>query len=280
MATYQIIQPNNAATTYNLSDGTYTKVVFVDGIGMAGAQRITDGYPAFEGHRDFGGFIQPRELQLKLFYKAGSLALADARRDAIYRIFRPFDLPLKLKLTRDDGNIRQIDCHTLDANDLSETDRVGDSQIFTIKLWAPNQFWYDPTQITKTITPSATTWNDTITYSGNRADFPIVKVYGQVTNFTMTLATSFGTYTITIPSIATGTNWTLDCRPGYKTIFTSAGVPQLNTVDANTLAALYGLRIASANFTSGGINTFNGSYSTKDANHKVEILYYHKYGNA
>lgn len=249
----------------------------MDGIGIATIERITDGYPAFDGHRDFGAISKPREMQLKLFYQAPSLALADARRDIIYRIFRPFELPLKLRVTRDNGSVRQIDCHTIDVNDLAETERVGVAQTFIVKLLAPIPAWYDPTTITKTITPSVSPWADTLIYDGNRRELPIVKIYGQVTNFTMSVSTSFGAVTFEIPNIAAGAHWIFDCRAGYKTIKTNGGASQLNSVSANALGALYGFSLAPANFVSGGVHSFSGTYTAKDANHKIEIIYNNRY---
>jgi hypothetical protein len=274
---YKIIQPDASATTYNLSDGTYTQILSVEGTGMPSIQRLTRAYPNADAHRDFGFSLQARLLTLKLFYQVATAALADLRRDAIYKIFRPFDAAMKLTITRDTGDIRQIDVHTVNANDLAQTERVGDSQIFSVTLLAPNPIWYDPTPTTKTITPSTSSWNDTITYLGNCWEYPVVKIYGQVSNFTMAVITSFGTVNFNIPTIPTSHIWTFDGRLGYKTIKNQTNAGQLNNVNTSTLNALYNFKLAPTNFISGGVHSFNGTYTAKDANHKIEIIYYNRF---
>lgn len=277
MAVYQIIQPDNAVTTYNISNGTYCVVRYVDGIGMPEIERIREEFPNVEGAKDFGFRLRPRTITLGLFFQVASLGLMDARREALYRIFRPFDLPLKFKVTRDVGDVRQIDCHVVGTNNFLQSERVGSSQQFTVRLLAPNPIWIDPTQITKTITPSASPWSgETISYLGTTWEYPIVKVYGSVTNFTMTFTSLLGTVTFELSNIAAGANVTFDCRPGYKTVLSSTGANLLNSISTNARRALYNFRLWQPPYVVGN-HSFSGSYSTKDANHKIEILYYSRY---
>ena len=179
MATYQIIQPDAANTTYNIADGTYCQLQYpngISGIGMPNITRDLQRHPNIEGAFDHGYKLEPREVNLNLYYNVTSAAAADARRDAIYKIFRPFDDPLKLKVTRDDAAVRQLDVHTVGMLDLPMSERVGYDQGFGVRLLAPNPIWYDPSQLTTTFTPAATPWFGNITYTGDWESFPIIKV--------------------------------------------------------------------------------------------------------
>lgn len=284
MATYQIIQPDAANTTYNIADGTYCNLQYpngISGIGMPNITRDLQRHPNIEGAFDHGYKLEPREVNLNLYYNVNSAANADARRDAIYKIFRPFDDPLKLKVTRDDGAIRQIDVHTVGALDLAMSERVGHDQAFSVRLMAPNPIWYDPSQLTTAFTPSATPWFGNITYTGDWESFPIIKVYGAVTNFYLQMqlvtAAATTTYLLFAASIGAADIYTYDLTPGIKSAKNNAGTSVLGDLSADSYTALFGMRLWPSPLESGGVNRIDGAYSTKDSNHKVEILYYKRY---
>jgi len=280
MATYEIIQPDPAATTYDIGDGTYADFYLMDGVGMSEIRRTLQYFPNISGALDKGYKFQPRELTLKLFYQVATKALADARRDQIYKIFRPFDDPLKLKVTRDDGSVRQIDVNTVGMLDLPESRRTGSDQAFDVRLQAPDPFWYDPTPITTTFTPNATPYAGSITYAGNWEEYPVIKVYGEVLGFTMEITpsggSSEGTISISYDTIADGDYYTIDLRPGYKTVKTSGGTNKDYTAVVDP-AALALSRLWPDPEAAGGVNDFSFSYTSKGANHKIEVTYYKRY---
>lgn len=285
MATYQIIQPDAANTTYNIANGTYCQLQYpngISGIGLPPITRDLQRHPNIEGALDHGYTLEAREMMLNLYYNVSSAAAADARRDAIYKIFRPFQDPLRLKVTRDDGAIRQLDVHTVGMLDLSMSDRVGYDQGFNVRLLAPNPIWYEPNQYTATITPSATSWLSNLVYTGEWEEYPVIKVYGAVTGFSMsstiTTASDTVTYSTGVLSVSAGDVFTFDLRPGYKTLKNSAGVSQLGSGTAqNTFDFIFGFRLFPDPIESGGANQLSGAYTTKDGNHKIEILYYRRF---
>ena len=284
MATYQIIQPDAANTTYNIADGTYCNLQYPNGIGGIGLPNVTrdlQRHPNIEGAFDHGYKLEPREVNLNLYYNVTSAAAADARRDAIYKIFRPFDDPLKLKVTRDDAAVRQLDVHTVGMLDLPMSERVGYDQAFSVRLMAPNPIWYDPSQQTTTFTPAATPWFGNITYTGDWESFPIIKVYGAVTNFYLQMqlvtAAATTTYLLFAASIGAGDIYTYDLTPGIKSAKNNAGTSVLGDLSADSYTALFGMRLWPSPLESGGVNRLDGAYSTKDASHKVEVLYYRRY---
>jgi hypothetical protein len=77
------------------------------------------------------------------------LALADTHRDTLSAIFSPVSgRMVQLKVTRDDGAVRQIDCYTAGMLDMPGElgRRVLGLQRVGVQLKAPNPVWYDPTQ--------------------------------------------------------------------------------------------------------------------------------------
>jgi len=77
---------------------------------------------------------------------------------------------------------------------------------------------------------------------------------------------------------AAGDILTFDLRPGYKTLKNNAGISQLGSGSAqNTFDFLFGFRLFPDPLEASGTNALNGFYTTKDSNHKVEILYYRRY---
>lgn len=284
MATYQIVQPDAANTTYNIADGTYCQLQYPNGISGIGLPQITrdlQRHPNIEGAFDHGYKLEPREVNLNLYFNVNSAAAADARRDAIYKIFRPFDDPLKLKVTRDDAAVRQLDVHTVGMLDVPMSERVGYDQGFSVRLMAPNPIWYDPSQQTTTFTPAATPWFGNITYTGDWESYPIIKVYGAVTNFYLQMqlvtAAATTTYLLFAASIGAGDIYTYDLTPGVKSAKNNAGTSVLGDLSADSYTALFGMRLWPAPLESGGVNRLDGAYSTKDASHKVEVLYYRRY---
>lgn len=253
----------------------------ISGIGIPTVTRDLQRHPNIQGAFDQGYKLEPREINLNLYYTVASAALADARRDAIYKIFRPFDDPLKLKITRDDSAIRQIDVHTIGMVDLPPAERIGFDQGFTVRLLAPDPIWYEPTQYTSTTTPSGTNWTSNIAYSGNWEEYPVIRVYGLVTGFSFTMtvvtATTSNTYQIQASSISAGDWWEFDMRPGYKTVKDSSGVSVLGSLAEATYEALFKMRLFPDPIEAGGVNGTGGSFTTKDANHKVVTYFYNRY---
>jgi hypothetical protein len=285
MATYEIIHPNASATTYNIGDGTYCQLQYPNGFSGVGLPPITrdlQRHPNIEGAIDHGFTLEPRDLMLNLYYNVNSAAAADARRDAIYKIFRPFDDPLKLKVTRDDGAVRQIDVHTVGMLDLPTSERVGFDQGFNVRLLAPNPIWYDPSSITLNITPLGTPWLSNLSYTGTWDEYPIINVYGEAQDFSMysviTTATDTTTYSTGSFDIPAGDIFTFDLRPGYKTIKNAAGVSQLGSGTAqNTFNFLFGFRLFADPIEASGTNQLIGNYTTKDGTHKIQFVYYRRY---
>ncbi|TXH48146.1 MAG: hypothetical protein E6Q97_25420 [Desulfurellales bacterium] len=282
MATYEIIQPDVAGSTYNISDGSICHHIALDGIGLPQIERITQANPNIDGAFDEGFTIKPRELTLRLYFAASTKAALDGIRDQIYEVFKPFDDPLKLRVTRDDGSVRQIDVHTIGVLDLPESQRTAEfDQLFVVRLLAPYPFWYHPTQQVTTFVPSVSGYTFNVNYNGSWWEWPIIKVYGYVTGFSMDITLSLPggnqNYQFFFSPIPAGDVFTYDLRPGYKTIKNAAGVSQLGNLTENSYTALSNFRLWPTPYFSAGVNPIHGTFSAKDASHKIEVYYYNRF---
>lgn len=154
MATWQAIVNG---TTYNLSDRNPFDVVTVTGVGSAPVRRLSQRGPLQNGETDIGFRLDPRSINLVLAFAPATLALADAARDTLARIFGPRQsIPVQLRYTRDDAAVRQLDCYAVGMVDMpvTEEDRVGVLQRVAVQLVAPEPLWYDPSLNTSALSTS------------------------------------------------------------------------------------------------------------------------------
>lgn len=283
MATYQILRTGSVAPTYTISDGVYSRVVFLNGAGLPPIRRELTGHPYFGGSVDNGYHFSPREMTLRLFFNVASKAAADLRRDELYNIFQPAagTNTMILRVTRNDGKIRQIDCHTIGIMDMPESTRVGYDQAFDVRLLAPNPIWYEPSILTLTATPTGTNQNFNFPNLGDWETWPTVKVFGAVTGFKMTNILSLpggGTrsYIVGTFDVAAGDIVTFETHPAKKTLTTSASASLINKISFIDFLGfidfkLFGVPEANPN------NLINLVNVTRDANHKVQIIYQARY---
>lgn len=282
---YEIITPDSNSTPWRLDRQGLIDVIALDGAGIPVIARRQQSFANAAGALDYGFRLQSREMTLKLLYQAQNRTEEDARRDLIYKIFQPYDYPLKLRCTRDNGSVRQIDCHTVGAMDLPQSERLGSSLPgFAVRLLAPNPIWYDPMQWLHSYTPSAGSGSSTttLTYTGGWDEYPIIKLYGLMTAPALIrteVTTPDGTVIYQISTSATipaGDVWTIDLQPGYKTVTDLAGNNKLPSI--NSFAAyLLNFRLFAEPIKSNGDNVLTLSYAGKDANTKMEVLYYNRF---
>ena len=157
MATLEAIV---GSTNYTISGGGTTYRVFLDGGGLPPIRRLIERGPLQHGAFDLGYRVDVRTLRLMLAYSVSSASAAVTRRDALYAIFAPGNGVIRLRETRDDSSVRQIDCHVVGVMDMPQSERTegpaGTLQQFLITLQAADPFWYDPVQQTASATGAAT----------------------------------------------------------------------------------------------------------------------------
>lgn len=152
------------SATYSLSAGTPFRLISAEGLGMAPIRRLTETRPFVDGDTDLGYRLDPRFVTLTLSYAGSSGSVVDGYRNTLAQIFRPtIGTPVQLRVIREDGGTRQLDCYTVGQMDvpLDFNDQAGRLQRAVVQLKASDPTWYSPTQSTATktgYTDISTTW--------------------------------------------------------------------------------------------------------------------------
>lgn len=157
------LQAIQGSTTVSLTDGNPFSLLSARGMGGAPVRRVTQQGPAQDGDTDKGYRLQPREIELAIGFKASTDAALDAHRDTLMGVFRPLTgTPVNLRATRDDDEIRQIDCHTIGEIriDLLPEHRPGHYHRATVRLRAPDPAYYE-------LAPGTVTVTGTVGVAGN-----------------------------------------------------------------------------------------------------------------
>lgn len=186
--------------TVSLSDGNPFYLHNATGMGGAPVRRVTSRGPAQDGDTDLGYRLNPREIQLEIGFHATTDAALDGYRDTLMSIFKPLSsTPINLRVTRDDGVIRQLDVYATGGIDIKllPEHRPGHYHRATVRLYAPDVAYYNPTPGTVTITGTgvgtATDWY----LAGGAIDTAQVMMQGgtptqgQAWSYTGTITTSY-----------------------------------------------------------------------------------------
>jgi hypothetical protein len=164
MAKLEAIQGSTTLTLMDttVSNNTYTTRV-ASGIGGAPVRRLTTAGAAQQGDSDVGYRLDPRNVTLFVGFRATTDALLDGYRDTLTGFFKPLSATLiNLRLTRDDGEIRQLDVYTRGKIDIKwvKEHRLGHYHEATIVLRAAQPAWYELAPGTVTVTGVAGTAAD------------------------------------------------------------------------------------------------------------------------
>lgn len=136
------------STTVTLNNGSPFSLLSARGMAGPPVRRITQQGPSQDGDTDLGYRLGPRNIELVIGFSATTDALLDGYRDTLTGIFKPLSsTPIKLRWTRDDTEVRQIDCYTVGnvKIDLIPEHRPGHYHRATVRLYAPEATWYGPT---------------------------------------------------------------------------------------------------------------------------------------
>lgn len=226
----------SADTEYNLSDNVDYLLTGIDGIAAAPVARISERGPMQHGVSDLGYRLQPRKIVVALVAKGGDDAAWFERRDALMRIFRSSNSPVKLKIVNPDW-VRQIDCYLNGTMEM--TPEIGLSprwQRVVIELIAPDPTFYDPIGSTvafalggggllavplavpMAVGASSIDQSIPVNYDGTWDAYPIITARGPITDLLIQNNTLGDRLNFTGITIAAGDQYVIDCRYGYKTV--------------------------------------------------------------
>lgn len=143
--TLQVIR---GATTYTISDPYFLEGA--EGMGGASVRNIEESGPHQDGATHLDERLDPRTITLKLNVIGSSPSALDGYRNTLMTMFKPVrGVPITLKITRDDGSVRQIDTRRTGPLDipLVAIHRPGNLHRAVVQLRAADPVWYDPTGI-------------------------------------------------------------------------------------------------------------------------------------
>lgn len=266
----------------SLSDRAPYDVVSATGVGLAPVRRLTQRGPLQHGETDLGFRLDSRTITLVLIAVGETEAEVDAMRDDLTILFGPRrDSPAALRVTRDDGAVRQIDCRAFGLTDFPVTpdDSYGPWQKMGVQLAAADPAWYEPEfrRISFTassfaygialplavplIFPASLSGSATFreAYGGSFDAFPTITVTGPITDALITNGITGETLSFAGYTVASGTTLTIDLAYGKKTVIDSNGANQISKLAAGSSLATW--RILSRLEAPGGINpiTISGS---------------------
>ena len=222
--TWYVIRGN---TETQISGGTLSYRVSARNIGAPPKRNISIRGPFQQGETFYAFRYDKRIISLVFHAEATSLALADARRDDIYNLWRGIEgETVTLKVVRDDGAVRLIDGEVVNTIDFPDSinDRFGAAQSFAVQLECHNPFWRKEAASVTLLTVNGTT---IIPYAGQFPAEPIINIVGPITNPVVTQVYTGKKLDFTGTTIATGNNYQIDTRYGYKTVLDGSAVNRI-----------------------------------------------------
>lgn len=249
---------------------------------MSPIRRITEKLPELHGRVDRGYRLAERHMLLRLHLEANDGDHMARLLDRLMYAFLPTDAMLQLRVTRDDGTVRQIDCALEGELDVQHSDRIGAGARVAVPLLAPDPTWYDPLfagitnsvtlidgPVTVPIDVTGTTWETQ----------PIFDFEGPF-DAGLTIESDLSSEVIEITTALPGsTVMQFSLRPGWKNTSFSA-----RKFDATSFQAMTEFRIPSelevqrltANPSATGFN-YTITAAGTDANSRVRIAYDKRY---
>lgn len=262
------------ATSYSLTSGAPYWCESITGLGLPPIRLLKERGPQQHGSTVVGYRLDERYLNLALMIAAATEELAAAYRDEVGEIFKPIDgVPISVRVTREDGTMRQIDTYSVGSIDLPNTrdGRMAGRQFFIAQLEAPDPIPYDPTlrnivfdtaggggYFVPWEVPFLYTTGDSIDtvfsleYSGAWEVYPKIYVTGPATNLVITNETINKVLDFTGVTIAGGVTYEIDLRYGYKIITDHLGALQNGKLTDDSDLATW--RIVPSPLAPGGIN--------------------------
>lgn len=289
------------ANTYALSGREPYAFISLTGMGNPPVRRIKERGPQQHGATDVGFLLDERMLSLALLITGSTLELVDSYRDDLADMLKPSNSAGKLRVTRDDGTVRQIDCHVATAVDFPNTlqDRIGASQMVVVQFEAADPIWYDPAlnnvlfdisdsifgleiPIAVPVLYAGVTSLDaveSVTYAGKWETYPTIYVTGPANDLVITNDTTGKVLDFTGTNIAALDTYTIDLRYGYKTVTDAAGARQNAALtDASNLVDW---SLAPSPDAPGGINDIRVEIASGlTAATLIRVEYYNRYPSA
>lgn len=241
------------ATTYEMFNGNPFWVTALSGVGIQNVLRLESKGALQNGVTDIGFQQAAGLLTLEVFIHGASKSAADGHRDTLAGILRPrAATPVKVRVTRNDGKVRQIDTYLVGSADFPavRSQRFGGGQIVAVQLKAPDPKWYDPTLVNVAFTsvqggtegwqiPIDVPWDqqggdfidvvETIDYAGLAPVYPEIVITGPCDNPIIENQTTGETIEF-VGTLLNGETWTVQISADSADVLDDDGVSALQYV--------------------------------------------------
>jgi len=240
------VQALVGAAIYELHNGNPFWVVGMVGLGIPPNHRLKSRGALQHGATDDGYLADERILGLSLASIGTDRATADGHRDTLRAIFKPQQsTPTRIRVTREDGQVRQLDVHAAGPVDMPQTrdQRMGPLQLLLVQMEAAQPLWYDPALVNTVFLtviggtegwqiPALMPWDqqggdiinvrETFHYAGDAPAYPEIIITGPADNPVITNETTGETLTFTgsVPALDT---WTVTISDNSADVTNAAG---------------------------------------------------------
>lgn len=246
-----------------------------DGFGIPKATRLEDSGPLQHGTSDRGMKLPARDVVLYVKLFAEDWADYYEKRAELARWFSPFGEAGTLQVTEAGVGIMsgtdglEISGYAVEGLEYPGSDREGLNQIVPIVLHCANPFWQDinattvtfsggggsdtytvPAAVPFTVGASTMSISQVVDYQGDADAYPVIKVYGPITNFVITHAIKGMKLDLTGTTIGAGDWYEFDLRYGVKTLKDSTGANKIDKLSADSNLATWRLLAGRTNTVS------------------------------
>ena len=246
-----------------------------DGFGIPKATRLEDSGPLQHGTSDRGMKLPARDVVLYVKLFADDWEDYYEKRAELARWFSPFGDAGVLRVTEDGvggsngGGGLEISGYAVEGLEYPGSDREGLNQIVPIVLHCADPFWQDitpssvtysggggsdtyviPTPVPFKVGTSTMSISQVVDYQGDADAYPVIKVYGPITNFVITHAIKGMKLDLTGTTIGAGDWYEFDLRYGVKTLKDSTGANKIDKLSADSNLATWRLLAGRTNTVS------------------------------
>ena len=281
-------------TEYPLDDGSLCYLNSIDGIGAAQVRRFAHQGALQHGSTDKGFLLNPRTIRIGLAVVAASLEEFYERREELITLFSPSE-SLVLRITRDDGAIRDIDFVFDSDLSMPITADAWTNQTSVVVLKAGNPAFYDPAgeatsfvlgggsdlgevpmAVPMKVGASEIDSSVEIQYSGNWHEFPVIRIVGQITDPVITNNTTGEVLDFTGYNIGTSDEIVIDLRYGRKTVVKNGTTNVIDKLTSSSDLATFHLeaRRSGETYRSNSIAVTGSGVNPAT---RIEISYYNRY---
>jgi hypothetical protein len=280
-------------STTSLTDEDPFFVESIEGVGAAPGHLIENRGPQQHGSTVEGYRLDPREIELVVGFLSSD-GLSDPVRDTLLALFKFRTSSAALRITRDDGTIRQIDWHLRLGPLLGRTGRDLDVQRAAVVLRCADPRWYDPEgvgvnfglggggdamdvplAVPMEVGASALDQTTVIAYAGDAAEYPIITIDGPITNCVITHLGTGDELDFTGVTIGVGESRVIDLRYGHKTLVDETGAISLGDLtDESDIATFH---LGPDPEVPGGNNAIQVTGTGVTAATAVSLVYYNRY---